>query len=236
MTRTAPSALRFLALVQRPPASIAIVASALVGFGVYLAVVDPADLDQVIGITLFLQMFAASTGYRDRLRRGHFDPILIVSRGRLRIACAHFAISAVPGFATWLALAAIDVGARPHHWPTALSPGGLVAIVFVSAAAWTMTLPLPRLTGGAVWVIALFVLGASGRLARLTEIFKQGGSSWDAAAKQAGAALVCPFLPITGTTAIDSRALAIAIAACLAMWALGWLIIMRCEGTLAESS
>ena len=33
-----------------------------------------------------------------------------------------------------------------------------------------------------------------------------------------------------------SAATGIAIAAALAMWALGWLIIRRSEGTLAESS
>lgn len=236
MIRATPSPLRFFAIVQQPPASIAVIALAVIAFGVYLTLNDPAALDQVVAITLFLQMFAASTGFRHRLRRGHFDPILVANPARSSIASAHWAVSIAPGLVTWLILAAIDLTARPDQWPLVLRPATLLAFLFVSTAVWAATLPFARLAGGALWVMVLFALAGSGSLSRLTLMFRDGGSTWEAGARQAAAALICPFMLFATSARVGPRALLIVGAATVAAWGVGLVIIKRCDGTLTDPS
>ncbi len=234
MTRATPTPWRFFAIVQRPPASIGMVAAAVAAYGAYLAFTYPQGFDDVLGIALFLQVFAASTGYRDRLRRGHFDPILVARPKRASVAGAHWAVSIGPGLATWLALAAINLAARPHQWPTALTSAWLVAFFYVSTMAWAMTLPFPRLAGGALWLAVLVGLAGSGRLSKLAEVFKEGGGGWAVAVRQATASLVCPFLVTGAGMPPGTRALVIISGATAAVWGFGLAMVKRLDGTLAD--
>jgi hypothetical protein len=236
MTRPGPTPFQFFAIVQPPPVAIAAVALLVLAYGVYLTRLNPASIDDVAGMMLFLQVFAASTGYRDRLRRGHFDAILVARPRRASIAWAHWLISIGPGLAIWLTVAALDAVARPHHWPTVLTSAWLVTFFYVSTAAWAATLPFTRLAGGALWVIVLFALGPSGGLAKLTDVFKAGGGTWMAGAQQAGVALVCPFLLVGTAVPVGVRSLVLVGGATVAVWGLGLTIISRCDGTLADPS
>src|SRR5207253_6978602 len=92
----------------------------LMAYGAYVAWVAPADFDQTVAVALFLQMFAASTGYADRATRGHFDSILAGRSSRWPIAGAHWLLSIAPGLTLWVLLAAMARVGRPEVWPTPL--------------------------------------------------------------------------------------------------------------------
>src|SRR2546425_7214355 len=111
------------------------IALTVVAFGIYLGRIDPGGVDDAVGMTLFLQMFAASTGYRHRLRRGHLDPMLVGHPGGVSVAWAHWVVSIGPGLATWLALAAVALTLSPRRLPLGLTPLGLTAFLFVSTMA-----------------------------------------------------------------------------------------------------
>lgn len=234
MTRRDPTPWRFFLTIQRPSASVAVIALTVVAFAIYLGRIDPGGVDEAVGMTLFLQMFAASTGYRHQLRRGHLDPMLVGHPARVSVACAHWMVSIGPGLATWLALAAVDLALSPRRLPMALTPIGLTAFLFVSTMAWTITLPFARLAGGVLWLIVLAGLGVFHRLPGLVEMFKTGGGSWIADIRQAGAALVCPFLVVGRTTPVAGRVSVLIAAATVSAWAVGLAIINRCDGTLAD--
>jgi hypothetical protein len=60
----------------------------------------------------------------------------------------------------WLAIAgceAIAVGAMPS---VSLASGTVLAFVVVSLSAWAITVPLPRLSGGLVWLLLVVTLQA----------------------------------------------------------------------------
>jgi hypothetical protein len=100
---------------------------------------------------LLLQTLVVSSGFAGPARRGHYDFLIASGQKRLAIAVAHWAVSATPGLAAWLALALIDLlvsGGR-----TLLSAPTVTAVVVASTLPWAVTVPLPRLTGGLVWVL-----------------------------------------------------------------------------------
>ena len=68
--------------------------------------------------------------------------------GRVAVAVAHAAVSAMPGMLIWCACGLIDMLTRPAHWPTAATIAGATAILYVSATAWAATLKLPRHAAG----------------------------------------------------------------------------------------
>jgi hypothetical protein len=53
--------------------------------------------------------------------------------------------------AAWLVLALIDLVA--NRGSALLSPQVVTGLVFASTLPWAVTVPLPRLTGGLVWLI-----------------------------------------------------------------------------------
>ena len=236
MTRATPTSLRFFAVVQRPPASTAMVAGIVVAYAVYLAHTYAEAAHETLAIALFLQLFAASTGYRDRLRRGHFDAILVSRPRRVAVAWAHWLISIGPGLATWLVLAAIALAAQPHQWPAPLTLPWIVAFFYASTMAWAASLALPRLAGGALWSAALFALGGSGGLSKLAEIFRQGSGTWPAAVHQAAAALICPFLLVGVGVPAGTRALAIIGGVTVVVGGIGLAMIARFDGPLVDPS
>lgn len=99
-----------------------------------------------------LQTLAVSSGFAGPARRGHYDFLIAGGHKRVWIALAHWAISAAPGIAGWLALAVIEraLNGQPA---ASLTAGALTGLVLASTLPWAATVPLPRLTGGLVWIV-----------------------------------------------------------------------------------
>jgi hypothetical protein len=230
-----PSTLRFFFLLLRPnPTSLAI-ATVVVAFGGYLEWIYPDGFDQAVAIALFLQLFSASTGYRDRLRRGHFDPILAGPRGRLTVALVHWGLSIALGLSAWLALGAIDLVGRPHHWPTPLTGAGLAVILYVSTLVWMVTLPMTRYAGGVLWLAVIFGLAATHRLQALRLIFSAEGSSWRETIQAGLSGLVCPIFLIVDPARAGPAVITIVLLATAMAWLGGALMIRRFIGVLGET-
>ena len=76
------SPLRFFWVILRPRrATMAALLTVLV-YATYLASMSADGFDQALSLILLTQLIVASTGYRDRLVRGHFDAILAGRRRR----------------------------------------------------------------------------------------------------------------------------------------------------------
>lgn len=231
---TTPSTLRFFALVIRPSAGIVASSVAIMGGGIYWAVADPPQFGQAPALALFLQMFSAAAGYRDRLRRGHFDAILTAQRRRLRIAAAHGALSVAPGVVLWIVLAAVEVALVRPGWPTTLTPSGLAAVTIVSVVAWAIAVVAGRHSAGAIWIAVLFVLLSIGRIEQLRYAFLTADTSWLPAARQAAAAMLCPFFLLAERGAMTIRAFVLLSAAIAAIWLAAAALVARCDAPLEE--
>ena len=225
---------QFFGIVLRPTPAVVTAGVVLIVFGIYLASVDPGNFDQTAGIALFLQAFASSTGYSDRATRGHFDAVLTGCQSRWTIARAHWALSVAPGLVTWSALAVVDLLGRPTHWPTTLSVSGAAALLWVSTAAWAVTLRLPRYAGGALWLVGIAALAAGHRLQPLRELFLAGDSTWSDAARAAGAALICPIFLVARPDLGHTRTLVLVTGAAIAAWTAGARFIYRFDAALVD--
>ena len=69
-----PAPFRFLVVGAGPSAVTWLVAAAVIAYGVYVARLTPDVFGQVLAVALFLQLFAASTGYRAPLGWEGLDP------------------------------------------------------------------------------------------------------------------------------------------------------------------
>lgn len=100
---------------------------------------------------LLLQLFAASSGFLIPARRGHYDLLLTSGGGRLAIGMAHWTMSVFPGALAWLALAATEHAAGGR---TLVMSGTLVAVGLTSTLPWSLSIPLSRMSGAVVWLVA----------------------------------------------------------------------------------
>lgn len=204
----------FFRVVLRPARTFAVTAVAVLGCAAWMARTDPADIDQVLSFALLCQMFAAATGYGERARRGHFDPVLVCGNPRRLVALAHCLVSVCPGLVVWALLAAVEWSVHPAAWPLALTAPGLAALLWVSAVAWTVALPLTRYASGLIWLALLFVIVAASWAEPLREPFQATSHAWTSALTLAGAALVNPFLLLARAEAVTlASSLTIAVAA-----------------------
>lgn len=105
---------------------------------------------------LLLQLFAAASGFRVPARRGHYDLLLTSGEGRVAIALAHWLMSIWPGLLAWAALAATEQAAGGR---ALVAPGTLVALAITSTLSWSVTVPLPRLSGAIVLLLVFVTLG-----------------------------------------------------------------------------
>lgn len=119
------------------------------------------DASTALACALFLQMFAAAPGFSAAATRGHYDPFLAGSVSRKRLALTHWLTSAMPGCLCWLAIGLLEWVVHPTALPAAWHPGALAALAIVSTLSWAISLPLPRLAGGVVWMAAIFGMVAS---------------------------------------------------------------------------
>jgi hypothetical protein len=225
---------RFFVVVLRPSPVALALAAATIAFGAYLAWTSPAGFDQVLGIALFLQLFGASTGYRDRLRRGHFDSLLASRSGRASVALAHWSGSVALGLIVSVVLGALDL-ARGARWPVAFSPAFLVVILYVSTIAWTVSLVVGRYGGAVAWLLTLFALAATGRLQTLRTIFSAAPETASSLISSAIGGLICPIFLMIDPLSASPVLLAVVLAATISGGLLGAVLIARFNGTLAEA-
>jgi hypothetical protein len=107
---------------------------------------------------LLLQLFAAASGFMVPARRGYFDLLLTQGDSRIAIAAMHWAMSVVPGILSWSVLAAIE---RICGGSSLVAPGTLLALFVVSTMPWSVTVPLPRLSGAIVWLLVFALASAA---------------------------------------------------------------------------
>jgi hypothetical protein len=146
---------RFFRVVPPVPGlMIAAFAATVLAAGVALQL-GASDVEGVLAPVFLLQTLAASSGFAVPARRGHYDLLLTRGISRLAIGLAHGVASILPGVCCWAAIAVIEaIAARgvPH---VALASGTIAAVVIVSVLSWAVTVPLPRMTGGIVWLLVL---------------------------------------------------------------------------------
>jgi hypothetical protein len=235
MTRaTMPT--RFFLEVHRPPREMVLVWGVVLAFAAWRLATANADLNELTIVVLFAQMFGVSSGYRDRLRRGHYDPILVGPRSRVDVAAAHWAVSAAPGSLTLLlAVVAYRIVAPSSTAGVSYAPM-LVALLCVSTLAWTISVPTGRYVGGTLWTIGVLVLAAGPWIWELRSLLLDTADGWATAARQAGAVLACPFLLVSSTVQVDSRTLVVAALLSSAAWAAGVVMIVRLDALLEDAN
>lgn len=233
---TPVSPLSFFLIVLRPTRTFVAMATIVLGTAGWMARADPGDIEQVASLALLCQMFAAATGYRERARQGHFDPVLVAGASRPRVVAAHWTLSVLPGIAVWVLLAVVECWSRPAAWPVSLTASGLAALLWVSTVAWAVALPLTRYASGILWLVALFTLVAAQWTEKLREPFQTMGHRWTDELALAGAALLNPFLLLTAPEATAPASLAvIACAAGAAAMLAGW-FAATLDNTLEDPS
>lgn len=131
---------------------------ALLGIlGIVTVSLDHAEGTHALMPVLLLQMFAVSSGFQVPARRGHFDLLLTGGSTRIWIALTHWALSAFPGFAVWVVVGLAELVVSQGVHARAFLTGSAAALLLVSTVAWAVTVPLPRLSGGVVWLVTMVV-------------------------------------------------------------------------------
>jgi hypothetical protein len=163
--------------------------AATTAIGILMLVFDRSAGQQVVVPIVFLQMFSASTGFAVPARRGHYDLLMTSGARRLRIAATHLMLSVAPGIAAWLALGCFELTLRGGE-SDALAGGSVMALLLVSTVAWAATVPLPRLSGGIMWLLAIVMLLGT------TDDWRPGAVAGESVPSVAGALVyaLCPFL------------------------------------------
>lgn len=228
-------ALRFFWAILRPRRAAVAALVTLLIYTTYLATMSAEGFDEALALILLAQMLAASTGYRDRLVRGHFDGILAGRRSRVPLALAHAGLSLVPGLVLWLTFGVAQ------HFLTAqrsmsLTGGGLAAFVYASTVVWVVSLWLGRNTGGVLWLATLFVLAAAGQIHFLRYAYGTSSASLLVTARATGAALVFPLLMFSNGGYVEPDVLlGVCAAAAVALVAGVW-TIARLDAPLRDPS
>jgi hypothetical protein len=147
----------FIVVPVVPPAMlVGFGAATLVGAGALAIGVKPGP--EALAPVLLLQLFAAASGFIVPARRGHFDLLLTRGDSRLAIATVHWAMSVLPGILSWAALATTE---RIYGGTSLTAHGTLLALFIVSTMPWSVTVPLPRLTGSILWLLVFAVAAAA---------------------------------------------------------------------------
>jgi hypothetical protein len=188
------SPLRYFLVVGLHPSHNIAVLAGVTAVGVWTVSMSPGELDSALGMLLFAQMFLASTGFLVRARRGHFDPILTSASDRVTIVVSHWYASVLPGVTACAVISGVDWFYGGGSVMSAVAGRRLLALLIVSAIAWTVGFALTRGAAGAVWTAALVAV-----LLRRTDLL--GSSSVTIASstaalvfRHAAAVMGCPFL------------------------------------------
>ena len=191
-------AVRFFRVVPLHSTYMLVGLAALGVFGLVTLSLDPGSGMDVTVPVLLLQAFAVSSGFAVPARRGNFDLLLTGGATRRSVALVHWAMSAAPGILVWLFLAGVEwaVAGRPG---AALSNGTIAALFLISTLGWAVTVPLPRMSGGVVWLVALVIVVAAseGWQQSLQRITQGGAGNMELAV----VFLICPWLLVGNTLA-----------------------------------
>jgi hypothetical protein len=207
-----PASVPFFLAVGVLPAYALLGLAAVLAIAVLTVLLDPSQLDQGLAMILFVQMFLASTGFLKRARRGHFDPLLVDRERRFPIVAAHCAVSVAPGLLAWFAFSATAAAAGNPIAMSALFGARAVAILIVSALAWSVGFAFPRGAAGAIW-LALFVF-----IVTMRGSVEGMGHAVGAFMSAAMTVLVCPFV-LLGLRHLATSAICVALTAALAVLA-----------------
>ena len=193
---------------------------ALVAWAGYLTVTAPDDLRGPYVVLLLCQSFAASTGYAQRARRGHFDQLIAGRPSRLRLADTHALTSAALGGVSWAAISVIDALGAGGHWPLGFTPKAAAAFVYISALAWAASVPFSRYSAGVAWLIVAIGLAGSGRLIALRNDYVAASGTWTGMWQALGPVLLFPPVmvgePSTPSVGLIALVITAAAAALLA--------------------
>jgi hypothetical protein len=160
---TSLSPLRFFAAVS-PPARVLIAVLAILAAGaIVLETIDAGSSDWVLASIALVQLFAAAAGFHRPASRGYYDPILLEG-GRVRLALAHFAVSAIPGIAAWCITGGAEAVAVGSLSVPAWRPSGWATLSLVSAVPWAASLRTSRFAAGVLWLLVTASLLVSGVL------------------------------------------------------------------------
>jgi len=222
---------RVLAWILRP--SLDLVAFAILACGVALwdAIYRPRFFDECYALALVFQMFAASTAFRERAVRGHFD-LLLTRTPRALVASAHLAVSIAPGVLVWTLVLALD-GAAVHRIPTGLRAPPLVALMCVSLIAWSAGLVLPRYGAGLLWLSSIVIIAGSGYAGRVRTDAFAGSSEYRFVARGVGF-LGAPMLLVADPIAPSVLIVAMLAACAAAAAACGVAYVIAFDAALQE--
>lgn len=186
-----PGALRFFWEILRPTRVTAIALLLVLAYATYIASTGDEGLDNALALVLVAQLLLASSGYRDRLVRGHFDGLLAGRERRVGIACSHAALSMLPGAALWAAFGL--AGRLLGHPSFAFTSGGILALADASVVVWAISLWLGKNAGGVLWLASLFLLASGHKISELRYAYGTVSDDWLVRLKSAGAAIVLPI-------------------------------------------
>lgn len=186
------SSVRFFLTVSPVPVWMRIAFGAAVLVGGTTMWLNPADLDSAFGSILMLQMFSASSGYGAAAARGYYDPLLVSGRPRARIALGSLMAAAFPGAVAWLTIATIATALG--RGDAAFAPHRQMALVLVSAGAWTAGLALPRMGAGALWSAVLVTLALSRGIGEYLGVVHSPPAGVYQGLSSAAAFAICPYL------------------------------------------
>lgn len=130
---------------------------AAVGAAALILIMDVAPLSGALAPLMLLQALATSSGFAAPARRGHYDLLFATGQSRIRIGVVHWAVSALPGAASWMCVAALELAMRPGAAPMSLASGTVAGMFLVSTLPWAATVTLPRLTGGIAWILVFVI-------------------------------------------------------------------------------
>ncbi|MGE5246378.1 MAG: hypothetical protein ACM3SQ_19305 [Betaproteobacteria bacterium] len=227
---------RYFLTVLRPAPEMLIAWLAVVGFALWEVYTGEQDSGQVLALVLFVQMFGASVGYRDRLLRGHFDPILAGRRNRWPVAAGHWLVAALPGLAVWTTLATLQWALRPGARPSLVTAGATAALLCVSTWSWAVSVPTTQYAGGTLWAAGLLVLAGGRWVGSLHALFEQGGGDWLTSGKTALAGVACPFLLTSTAAPPGGRTLVLTVVLCAAAWTIAAGAIAWFDAALEEAA
>jgi len=220
-----PSPFRFFSVILRPSHATMAALLAVLAYATYLASMSADGFDQALSLILLTQLLVASTGYRDRLVRGHFDAILAGRRRREPVALAHAVLSMVPGLVLWLTFGAVQHLVTSRR-SIAMMPGGLVTFMYASVVVWALSLRLGRNSGGVLWVFVAFVLAGAGKVHVLREAYGTSSASLMVTSRAIAAALAFPLVMLGNDGYVEPTVLlGVCVAAAVVLVSGIWIIV-----------
>ncbi|CAN5388400.1 hypothetical protein BH23ACI1_BH23ACI1_09630 [soil metagenome] len=188
------SVVRFFLVVMPPPPWLLVGFVAVVALGGWTLALNPRNVDSAFTYILLLQMLSASSGFGAAASRGHLDPILVSGRSRASIALGSVLAAALPGLVAWAAILIMSV------WVGGVAPGRaftvhrFAALFIVSGCAWATGLVLPRLAGGALWMMGMIGLAMTHGVFTRFVVVLEGPSTFGQVLITAAACAACPLL------------------------------------------